>query len=267
MTGWIKLHRDLVDHPVFADESLLKVFLWCLVNANIETKAWNGTHLEAGQFATGRNTAAAQLDKHPSSVYRAFQRLEELGCINVTPNSHWTIITICNWSSYQDSPAGDRATREQSASNFRSSREQPASTTKESKNSRIQEQKERSPLPPTTGETCAAASPRGRFDPAGVEVPPNLQTPEFSKAWRDWIAHRRDIRKPLTSGSCGRQLQELARIGPHQAVAAIGRSILNGWTGIVFEETKHVRSRTSPGPGQRFDPASVGHPAGSFGNW
>jgi hypothetical protein len=72
-------------------------------------------------------------------------------------------------------------------------------------------------------------------DDCDVVFPEKLNTPEFHAAWRDWVQHRREIRKKLTPKAVETQLKHLAEWGPKRAIAAIGYSIGNGWTGI-FEE-------------------------------
>ena len=34
MTGWIKLHRKILDSPIFQNEKLFKVFAYCLMKAS-----------------------------------------------------------------------------------------------------------------------------------------------------------------------------------------------------------------------------------------
>ena len=65
-----------------------------------------------------------------------------------------------------------------------------------------------------------------------AQIPPTLDTPEFREAWREYIAHRRDLRHRLTPRSARMQLRKLAAIGPERAVAAIEHSIANGYRGI-----------------------------------
>jgi hypothetical protein len=61
---------------------------------------------------------------------------------------------------------------------------------------------------------------------------------EFREAWNDWEQHRREIKKPLTPTSTEHQLKTLASIGEAEAIAAIHRSISNGWTGIFPASSK-----------------------------
>jgi len=55
---------------------------------------------------------------------------------------------------------------------------------------------------------------------------------EFEKAWTDWIAHRKEIRKPLKPTQIRKQLEELAAIGESRAIATINHTITKGWQGL-----------------------------------
>jgi DNA-binding MarR family transcriptional regulator len=69
-----------------------------------------------------------------------------------------------------------------------------------------------------------------------IELP--FSSDEFREAWTEWEQHRREIKKPLTPTSTERQLKTLASIGEAEAIAAIHRSISNGWTGIFPASSK-----------------------------
>lgn len=66
-----------------------------------------------------------------------------------------------------------------------------------------------------------------------LALPVALQVPIFEQAWKDWIDYRRESKfspwKPVTVEA---KLAELESLGPDAAVAAIRRSISNGWKGI-----------------------------------
>lgn len=98
--------------------------------------------------------------------------------------------------------------------------------------SQEQEQEQEQDIPPK--------SPKGEV---AIEVPLELDTPEFLKAWRDWEAHRKGLRKPVTRQAKERQWQRLAKIGSERAVAAIDLSIEKGWQGIYEGENGHQASR------------------------
>lgn len=100
---WLRLYRSLLEHPVFHDEWLLKLFIWCLLKANFRPKRFRGQMIDAGQFVTGRHRAAEELGVSPSKWYRGMMALAspEMGCIQIEANSKWTTVTICNYATYQ----------------------------------------------------------------------------------------------------------------------------------------------------------------------
>ena len=90
------------------------------------------------------------------------------------------------------------------------------------------------PKAPLGASPSDSASPRRKgFDPSSVPLPESLgQHAAFRSSWADWLAHRREIRKPLTKTSTAKQLEQFAGWGVSRSVAAIQHTIANGWQGI-----------------------------------
>lgn len=103
MKGWIKLHRKILDNGVFADAELLKVFVWCLLKANISESEKNvyGAKLKQGQFITGRSSASEELYIKPSTVHDRLKRLQRMGYIKLKSTNKYTIITVLKFKQYQ----------------------------------------------------------------------------------------------------------------------------------------------------------------------
>lgn len=103
--GWIKLHRCLKDKAIFDNEKLLKVFIWCLLKAthrpHEQLVGRQKVLLQPGQFITGRNKAAAELNMAPSTAWDYLKLLEANNTINIKSNNKFSIITIVNWMLYQ----------------------------------------------------------------------------------------------------------------------------------------------------------------------
>ena len=100
-TGYIKLHRKILDNGVFADAELLKVFVWCILKANTESKIIYGRKVDVGQFVTGRITAAEELRLKPSTVYKRMQVLKKQGYIDIDSNTKNSLVTVLKYKSYQ----------------------------------------------------------------------------------------------------------------------------------------------------------------------
>ena len=103
MTGWIKLHRKILDNGVFADAELLKIYIWCILKANRKEAIKNvyNAKLKQGQFLTGRVSASEELYIKPSSVHNRLKRLQDMGYIKLKSTNKYTIITVVKFKQYQ----------------------------------------------------------------------------------------------------------------------------------------------------------------------
>jgi uncharacterized phage protein (TIGR02220 family) len=101
--------RKIEDSPVFQNEGLLKVFLWCLIRASYKEtftsirtgRGFSEAKLSPGSFIFGRESAAKQLHMSPSTVWKRILKLKKLEILNIESNSHYSIIYIINWTIYQ----------------------------------------------------------------------------------------------------------------------------------------------------------------------
>ena len=134
--GWIKLHRQLLDSQVFASQTALKIWIWCLLKASrkerfIPLKIGKGyvtIKILPGQFIFGRHAAEEELNVDGSTIYRWIKKFEsdEFSMISVEANNQYSVISICNWLSYQFEKTED----EQPMSNQRSRHEPDMNTDK-----------------------------------------------------------------------------------------------------------------------------------------
>jgi hypothetical protein len=107
--SYIKLDRDLLYSYCFANPNHLKIWIWLLIKANFKNafvpinlgKGFKTIEVKRGQLIFGRNKAEDELGLNGSLIYRTLQLFEELGQINIEVNSHYSLITICNYDSYQ----------------------------------------------------------------------------------------------------------------------------------------------------------------------
>ncbi len=110
MSDWIKIHRSVLDSFCFANPNHFKVWIWMLLKANykksfIPLNAGRGSTtilVDRGQFIFGRNKASEELGLNGTAIYRILQKFEELKQISIEPNNHFSLITICNYNSYQN---------------------------------------------------------------------------------------------------------------------------------------------------------------------
>ena len=107
--GFVCLWRRSIDSQVFQNAGLWKVWTWCLLTAS-HKKHWvklkvgkqvTEVVVKPGQFVFGRNAAAKVLDMKASTAWYRMKKLEQLGNLDIHSNTHYSIVTICNWSKYQ----------------------------------------------------------------------------------------------------------------------------------------------------------------------
>lgn len=115
--GWIKLYRKSKDSSVFRHPGLWKLWCLCLLKANHKEQHVSLDGLvepvlvQPGQFITGRyqlhgdyhgwSKGHKKKKPAPSTVWRWLQTLEKMQNLRIRSFNKYSIITITNWSEYQ----------------------------------------------------------------------------------------------------------------------------------------------------------------------
>jgi len=107
--SYIKLDRDLLYSYCFANPNHLKIWIWLLIKANFKNafipinlgKGYKTIEIKRGQLIYGRNKAEDELGLNGSLIDRTLKEFENLGQIKREVSSHYSVITICNYDSYQ----------------------------------------------------------------------------------------------------------------------------------------------------------------------
>lgn len=136
MEGAILISRALIDSEVFSSEKLLKIWIWLLIKANFKERTipirigqgQSMVTIKRGQVLFGRMSAEDELFIDGSTIYKCIKRLEKLKNIEINSNSHYSIITICNYDHYQDFNNYKVAAKEQPKSSQVTAKEQPSNT-------------------------------------------------------------------------------------------------------------------------------------------
>lgn len=141
MEGYIKLYRQLLSSSIFASQIGLKIWIWCLLKANFKTKfvsikigrGESVVEVGRGSFIFGRFVAEDELNIDGSTIYKWIKKLEVEEMIIIKSSSHYSIITICNYDSYQQIGGDEVATIQQPFNNQVATIQQPSNTTKKEK--------------------------------------------------------------------------------------------------------------------------------------
>jgi hypothetical protein len=60
MSGWIKLHRQILEWEWYSDNNCFRVFLHLILKANHKEKRYKGIELNSGQIITSRDILAKE---------------------------------------------------------------------------------------------------------------------------------------------------------------------------------------------------------------
>lgn len=113
MSGYVRLHRDLIDHPAFRNDAEAMAFAWMFARA-----AWKQCRvrykgrpitLERGQLAISIRDMATALDRDKAWVERLFKRLKGETMIETLTEAGVSVVTICNYDKYQPKKDTDEA--------------------------------------------------------------------------------------------------------------------------------------------------------------
>ena len=185
-TGWLKLHRKVLDSAVFQHPGMWHLFSYCLIRAAYVEKdilipgTTDAITLKRGEFITGRNSLHAGLypngDKDaPASrtLWRWLESLQSLGCVTLrTVSNRCTLVSVCNYETYQSGDPGQCPADVPPVSSTCPADVPPVSTNKERNNNTY----------PSPGVNFEMLSPAI----AGIEIDGQLVT--YAEDWIRWEA-------------------------------------------------------------------------------
>lgn len=167
---WIKVYRKMLKSELFNCPELFHAAMWCLLKAahkprTVIASTGRGSvvvQINPGQMVFGRKSAGRQLGCSEASAKRRINRLARIGFLIAHPSAHYSIVTICNWESYQQSkPSTDRPSSDHSVQACEQVSVQATVHIQEDKN--IQEGKN-------------SSRPKLRFDPVDRELAEHIWT-------------------------------------------------------------------------------------------
>lgn len=101
MKGYIKLHRRILDWEWYKDNNTKTIFIHLLLNACYDNCRFMGNAVERGQYMTSLSRLSSDLNIPIRQVRTALKRLVVTGEIDMRTTNKYSLITICNYESYQ----------------------------------------------------------------------------------------------------------------------------------------------------------------------
>lgn len=100
--GWIKIYRKFQEWEWYDKSEMVHLFLHLLLSANLTDRNWHGICIKRGQLVTSYEHLHCQTGMSIRTLRTCLSRLEETREIERETTNKHSIITICNYESYQD---------------------------------------------------------------------------------------------------------------------------------------------------------------------
>lgn len=101
-SGYIKLYRDIERWEWWSDPPTRDVFIYCLIRANWKDGRFKGHVVKRGSFITSRAKMAKETGFSEQQVRTAINHLISTGELTKYGTPKWTVITVQNYSKFQD---------------------------------------------------------------------------------------------------------------------------------------------------------------------
>lgn len=164
MSGWIKIHRSILEWEWYEDTNTFRLFMHLILKANHKDKSYKGKLIKRGSLVTGRELLAAETGLTVRQIRTSLTRLKMTNEVTIKSNSKGTEIQIVNYDKYQ------LVTNEET--NARPTSDQQVTSNKNVK----KERKERSNIPALE-----------EFLNYGVEKKPKVDKQELSLKYYAWL--------------------------------------------------------------------------------
>lgn len=131
--GFVVINRNILDWEWFTDPNTLLVFMYLLIKANWKDKTWGKRKIKRGQLVTSLAKIAEETGLSVKNVRTALAHLEQTNQVANLSTPQYRIITIKNYSKYQDlanKPAKQRQSNGTQTANERQTNGKQTATTK-----------------------------------------------------------------------------------------------------------------------------------------
>lgn len=100
--GWVKIHRKFQEWEWYDKSEMVHLFLHLLLSANVSDRQWHGMVIKRGQLVTSYESLRERTGLSVRTLRTCLERLEQTGEITRKATNKFSLLTICNYESYQD---------------------------------------------------------------------------------------------------------------------------------------------------------------------
>jgi hypothetical protein len=115
MSGWIKIHRQILEWEWYSDKNAFRLFIHLLLKANHKEKKYKGIELGVGSVVTSRDILAIEIGISVQQIRTSLEKLILTNEITIKTSPKGSVIQVVNYSKYQI--IENEVTKEQPATN------------------------------------------------------------------------------------------------------------------------------------------------------
>jgi len=101
MSGWIKIHRSILDWEWYEDTNTFRLFIHLILKANHKDKNYKGKLIKRGSLVTGRELLSVETGLSIQQIRTCLERLKSTNEITIKSSSKGTEIQVVKYNEYQ----------------------------------------------------------------------------------------------------------------------------------------------------------------------
>lgn len=241
--GWIKLNKKILKWGWYSDVNVKITFLHLLLVANYEEGEYLGQKIKRGQAVIGLKATSKKIGISIQNLRTALEKLEKSGEITRKSTNKFTLVTIENYSKYQDrkavsnNNANKRLTNDQQTTNKRLTNDQQHLRNKEYKNNKN--------IRNIYISDIVASEPAQLHD-----------------YLNDFVKMRKSIKAPLTARALKSVLKDLEKLSDgdiETKIAILEQSVVKCWKTVYPLSINNSQKSDDKGRQREFkeDPYSI----------
>ena len=229
MIGYIKLHRKILEWEWYDDANTFRLFIHCLIEANHKDKEWRGINICRGQFHTSIGSLATKLKLSDKAIRIALDKLVKTKEVIIKRASNGTMITICNYDSYEET---EGQTEGQTKGKPKGKR---GATTNNVKND-------------LTMEEYKQEERQDKTKPKKTLFDFSFVDDKFKEAFDLWLAYKAEIKSPYKTQTglegAYKELIKYSEGNSDFAMLVVEQSIAKEWKGLFELKNKPATNNT-----------------------
>ena len=101
MSGWVKIHRQILEWEWYDDINTCRLFLHLLIKANHKERNYKGKIVNVGELLTGLDRLSAETKLSVQQIRTSLNKLKSTNDLTINSTSQGTIIKVVNYEKYQ----------------------------------------------------------------------------------------------------------------------------------------------------------------------